>query len=517
MKISQLFTANGLTQAIKAHHAHLHAKYNFPPLSGNKPIHKLAELFEHKSAEPFIAALKSFEARNMSASVNLSNSTLSQIIRVTVDDSKVLVMLNYKQPFVICNINPAHIAPAAVHYEHSKGATVFFGAIAVNLILESDCVIATILENDDGEYFDINNMPFAGQNISLIDEKPMLLGSLISDNNIMAKVTSDDGMIEIDFNAVKYFEQELSKGNIEDITEALSDCNFDADYPTDNVAEYFSRLTTEKLFNYLNIINENSDESIGYRCTVNSAQYFAWLKDKCTNALSRSDEAVSASPKRKEKKSTITDELSSDKFLQEFSNVTDTTEFYFSSDKSGAVDKFGEVQFNVQGLYIFNFFSVKDFVEYHFKNNKDVPHSIQHHCGSRDDDGNEQFFDDLNSPLDIDETFDGNQIFTKPIYVNCKPLTLRLTKYNKTPDISTHCCEQVIINKLRKEVLYDIDNLSSPMEILSRSDFCDTDELSYQQAEIELLKFIKGSSLTTLIEILNFLHSNVFASISACR
>jgi hypothetical protein len=175
MKVSQLFTVNGFTQALTAHHANLHKNYNFPPLSGKKPIHKFAEAFEHKSAEPFLAELKHIESSFLKTSVNLSNGSRSQILHIEVDEEmgehKVRVMFDCEPQFVICDINPTDICPAVVSYENSKAATVFFGAVAVRLIMETDGIIATVLETDNGSLFDTNIMPFVSQNIMSRDEQ----------------------------------------------------------------------------------------------------------------------------------------------------------------------------------------------------------------------------------------------------------------------------------------------------------------------------------------------------------
>jgi hypothetical protein len=320
MKISQLFTVNGLTQAIKAHHAHLHANYNFPPLKGNKSLHKLAEVFDHKSAEPFIAELKAFEDRHMTASVNLATGTRSQIIHVMVDEDlgehKVRVMFDCEPQFLICNINPTDIAPAVVSYENSKGATVFFGAIAIRLIMESDCVIATLLETDNGVPFDTTHMPFVGQNISQTDEqaemfkedndtlpddewvtdrdRDELMGSfdeamskITPKHHIGAKVSSDDGNINIDFNAIEYFESELANGNIDTVTDALDGCNFSSDYPTDSIADYFSDTSTKRLFSYLESINaeEGRKDLMGFSCEVDPEEFYTWLQSKAVISL----------------------------------------------------------------------------------------------------------------------------------------------------------------------------------------------------------------------------------------
>jgi hypothetical protein len=546
MKISQLFTVSGLTQALKAHHDHLHANYSFPPLKGNKPLHKLAELFEHKSAEPFIAELKAFESNHMTASVNLSNSSRSQIVHVMIDEDegehKVRVMFNCEPQFLICDINPTDIAPAIIYYENSKGATVFFGAIAVRLIMESDCVIATLLEKDDGISFDNYNMPFVGQNISQRDEQsemfekenlPLFDNDWVTDTDrdelmesfdeamskipfkhlIAAKVSSDDGNINIEFNALDYFESELANGNIETVTEALDGCDFGSDYPTDTIAEYFSDTTTERLFNYLENINEDKvrETLMGFDCVINSEHFFTWLQTKGTKSLSQKSTPLITEDLGSQEGGTITE--ISNKFIEDFSFITEDTEFYLSSNISGKVSPLGEVDLNYCGTHHYHLFCIEDFLKLNFHGNKDVPHLFSQHIGNRDESGQLVFLKGFNKLSEIDDNEDGSQIFSKPIAVNCIPAALSITKRNNEHDVSIHQCKAAAIIHLKNEVLDDVNAISSAKEMLENSHYGSTYELSEETAENEWIKVIKEASFSELVDFMNFLHESVFVSI----
>lgn len=56
-KLKLFYTPEGLVSILKEYHAHIQKKHNFPPLSGLKPAHALAEVMEFKSAEPLLNAI----------------------------------------------------------------------------------------------------------------------------------------------------------------------------------------------------------------------------------------------------------------------------------------------------------------------------------------------------------------------------------------------------------------------------------------------------------------------------
>jgi hypothetical protein len=103
-------------------------------------------------------------------------------------------------------------------------------------------------------------------------------------HHIAAKVSSDDGNINIDFDALEYFENELANGNIETVTDALAGCEFSSDYPTDSIAEYFSDTLTKRLFDYLDIVNAGDEhkDTIGFSCEIDSDDFYSWLQSDTT-------------------------------------------------------------------------------------------------------------------------------------------------------------------------------------------------------------------------------------------
>lgn len=120
-----------------------------------------------------------------------------------------------------------------------------------------------------------------------------LLGVLLHKNkdilSIPATVMSDDGNVNIAFNAIAYFEHELQSGRIDTVFEELDSCDFDADYATDHIAEFFAQGATQRLFDYLAALDGTLD--IGYRCTVDKESAFHWLQEKGRIAMMQSKSA----------------------------------------------------------------------------------------------------------------------------------------------------------------------------------------------------------------------------------
>lgn len=325
MNIHQLFTASGLAQAIQAHHKHLHTQYNFPPLSGQKPLHKLAETFGYNNAEPFMAKLAALSARMLSTSVNLSANGKSVLLHVEVleddGDHQIRVMAEGDRAFLICTVSPELLAPAMVSYDDSAHATVFIGAFAITLELEADSVEVALFEASNVNDVVSNTFPTEGEDFALVDqqtyymEEDDLLGWTREDEEDMmdsfmsalykpaspkgetvipASVTTDDDNVTLVFDAVAYFESELKNGNIETVFASLEGCDFDADYPTDTIAEFFSDSATKRLFDYLSAVDEALD--IGYRCTIDKQAAFVWLHNKVSERLGTKKGTSDASP-----------------------------------------------------------------------------------------------------------------------------------------------------------------------------------------------------------------------------
>lgn len=107
-----------------------------------------------------------------------------------------------------------------------------------------------------------------------------------SDFVISAEVYSDSSEVEIQFDALSWFQQ----ADDEDIID-LADCGWGGDYPADEVAEFFSTDggpcdkcgqsksgPTADLFAFLEVANRYSRESLGYECHVDENMARAWLK-----------------------------------------------------------------------------------------------------------------------------------------------------------------------------------------------------------------------------------------------
>lgn len=86
---------------------------------------------------------------------------------------------------------------------------------------------------------------------------------------IPAECHSDDQKVQISFDAISWFLQATEK-QIQD----LVDCEFGLDYPADAVAMFFDKTTTEKLFMYLDIIQDQ-----GFECTVDREKASKWIKE----------------------------------------------------------------------------------------------------------------------------------------------------------------------------------------------------------------------------------------------
>lgn len=91
---------------------------------------------------------------------------------------------------------------------------------------------------------------------------------------IKSKVRSDDGVVEVEFDATPYFEQATFL-NFAD----LEACNWGGDYAADAVAE-FCRKKCKKLFDYLERMNfDPQGDLIGFECYVVRDHAMEWLKE----------------------------------------------------------------------------------------------------------------------------------------------------------------------------------------------------------------------------------------------
>lgn len=95
---------------------------------------------------------------------------------------------------------------------------------------------------------------------------------------IRAEAHSDDHHVQVEFDAVHWFEQ-ASDSEIAD----LARCDWGGDYPADAVAEFFDRTgknSTSRLFRYLEAIaDDRSKKDVsGFECHVNRADAIQWVK-----------------------------------------------------------------------------------------------------------------------------------------------------------------------------------------------------------------------------------------------
>lgn len=90
---------------------------------------------------------------------------------------------------------------------------------------------------------------------------------------IAASAHSDDHRVEVDFDAVPWFDQAAEQEILE-----LAQCQWGGDYPADYVAEYIADQNAElrKMFDYISIAS-TSRNPIGFECFVDADGARAWL------------------------------------------------------------------------------------------------------------------------------------------------------------------------------------------------------------------------------------------------
>jgi hypothetical protein len=88
---------------------------------------------------------------------------------------------------------------------------------------------------------------------------------------IRAEVHSDDHKVEVNFDATAWFQQAS-----EDEIVSVAACGWQYDYPTDNIAIWYSAANEEvqKLFFYLGIVQDQ-----GFGCWVHANDALAWLAE----------------------------------------------------------------------------------------------------------------------------------------------------------------------------------------------------------------------------------------------
>lgn len=527
MNMFQLFTASGITQALHAHHKRLHENYGFAPLTGKKSIHKFAENFGFSNAEPFIAKLTSLYERTLNPSVNLSNSEMDALVHIEADFDLEVFMLRIlvedNDAFILHTIDQNKLAPAIIQYEQSDTAFVIIGAYVVKLALDNDSVHAQVFESkmpDDvdpkviSDITESSEFKLLEEDTHYFSESDFIEWSQDDEEEIMnsfteamdkacatrkrhvisASVISDDDNVNITFDAVEYFESELANGNIETVFEALEGCDFDADYPTDTIAEFFCDSSTQRLFSYLESMDEGGE--IGYRCTIDKLDAFKWLQDKAQANL-RQHQKKSASKTDSSQNKLSKDALD---FIAEHSNLTEEKEFFFSSDKTGVVTPFGQVTYNHQGVYDYEFSTVHDFVSFAFYGDRDVPYRMSERLGELDENGNIVFDQPQlkNRPLrEIDE----DSVYGEFKAYNAKPAVLIVQKNQEQPVATAYYSANSALAALSASVVDDCITFAenNAEDALSALGYAPEDD-DFELSEADLEKLVTSLVLKQNVE-----------------
>lgn len=178
MNLFQLFTPAGLTRAMKAHHKYLHNRYNFPPLNGEKPVHKLAEQFGEHSAEPFVAQLRGWYDHLLCTTLSLSNGNTPGLVHIEVHEEsdaegtryQLRVQREGEAALLICDVDMALTGPIAVRYLSEGGVDVYTGAYALNLVIEGNTLSACLFERTDKQAFSPAHAPQFAETVTVIDK-----------------------------------------------------------------------------------------------------------------------------------------------------------------------------------------------------------------------------------------------------------------------------------------------------------------------------------------------------------
>ncbi len=153
MNIDTLFTVNGLQKALKAHHNCLNNKHSFPALTGVKPIHRFAEVFDIKNAETFTSQLRQIQANAIETTLNLTFQGDSQsiIIFFENEDSTLRVMVEDKDTFMMITIDELTASFAKVTYPSANRACVIIGNIAFEITYDENGITANCYEPTMGK------------------------------------------------------------------------------------------------------------------------------------------------------------------------------------------------------------------------------------------------------------------------------------------------------------------------------------------------------------------------------
>lgn len=172
MSLQNLFTANGLIQAIKDHHKNLHENYNFPPLSGMKSVHKFAESLKLDNAEQLKASLEKNQLQtiNQTVHINLCDSTFSEqlVCYFEPEDNTLRVQIYDDADFVIVTVGDDFfkIQPNS-YYINSKKLLITYNYVQVLIELDRTTIEVKIIEDINKE--SLNNFDFCSSKKTTTD------------------------------------------------------------------------------------------------------------------------------------------------------------------------------------------------------------------------------------------------------------------------------------------------------------------------------------------------------------
>lgn len=92
---------------------------------------------------------------------------------------------------------------------------------------------------------------------------------------IPAEVYSDDRIVEVNFDALPFFQQ----ASAEELQQ-LAECGWGGDYPADQVAIHCAddNADVQRVFDYLGYRPRHYGETVGFECHVEEAPALEWLK-----------------------------------------------------------------------------------------------------------------------------------------------------------------------------------------------------------------------------------------------
>jgi hypothetical protein len=169
LNISSIFTPTGLTQALKAHHKNLSDNHNFPPLSGAKPLHRFAELFELKNAEHLEDRLKKLtgpQVGTLETTLNLVNQKAQAQVQCFFEeeDGTLRVQCVDEPTLLMVTLDEAPTISPKVHYLSHECALITYDNVQVHIFLSDNTLTAELYEPSKPEielspyHCDINNL-----------------------------------------------------------------------------------------------------------------------------------------------------------------------------------------------------------------------------------------------------------------------------------------------------------------------------------------------------------------------